>query len=140
MRFRDWNIHGDDMARTYTAYLNREQTPTLEALQAAIHALKFKLDVDEAYVPLQFSGYLPCTLDGEDAGVTIRFNPDTATEGRDTAITLQWSGDPREQVSATMLAAVLAHAFGASVDAPDGQGISAGRLVADARQQFSNLD
>lgn len=128
------------MARAYTAFLNANQIPDLGTLQAAIKALGFKLAVDDAYVPLQSSGYLPCTLDGEDAGITIRFAESNETAGKDTAITLQWSGDPREQVSATMIAATLAHGFAATVRDQNQQAASAEALVAEARKQFANLD
>lgn len=128
------------MARSYTAFLNHDQVPDLIRLQAAIKALGFKLVVDDGYVPLQSTGYLPCTLDGEDAGVTIKFEVSQEIAGKDTAITLQWSGDPREQVSAAMIAAALAHAFAATVNDQKQQAISAETLVADARKQFANLD
>ncbi len=61
------------MARSQTAYLLRDDVPTRAALQKAIDGLKFKLTLDNSYVPFQTSGYLPCTLDGEDAGFDIRF-------------------------------------------------------------------
>lgn len=128
------------MARTYTAYLNSDQIPALEALQAAIKSLGFKLTLDDAYTPLQVSGYLPCTLDGEDAGVTIKFEASQEISGKDTAITLQWSGDPREQTSAVMIAAAFAHTFAATVRDQNQQETSAEALVADARKQFANLD
>jgi len=128
------------MARSYTAYLNSDQIPALEALQAAIKSLGFKLMLDDAYTPMKFSGYLPCTLDGEDAGVTIKFDDSQEIAGRDTAITLQWSGDPREQVSATMIAATMAHVFAATVSDQNQQETSAEALVAEARKQFANLD
>ena len=128
------------MARTYSAFLPQAQIPNLDALQSAIHSLKFKLDLDESYSPLSFSGYLPCTLDDEDAGLSIRFNQSMDAGDQVITITLQWGGDPREQVSATMLAAALAHSFGAVVNDTHGQTTSAERLIAEARQQFSNLD
>jgi hypothetical protein len=128
------------MARSYTAYLNRDRFPDLVALQSAIKSLGFKLVLDDAYVPLEFSGYLPCTLDGEDAGVTIKFEASLEIAGKDTAITLQWSGDPREQISAVMIAATMAHAFAATVHDPKQQETTPEALVADARKQFANLE
>lgn len=61
------------MARARTAYLNRADVPDRAALQAALDAFKLKLVLDDGYVPLETSGYLPCTLHGEDAGFTLRF-------------------------------------------------------------------
>jgi len=120
--------------------MNQDRIPDLPQLQAAIKSLGFKLVVDDTYVPLQSSGYLPCTLDGEDAGVTISFEPSNEIPGKGTAITLHWSGDPREQVSAAMIAATLAHGFVATVRDQNQQEACAEALVSDARQQFSNLD
>lgn len=128
------------MARTYTVYLNADKIPTLHALQAAIKALDFKLILDEGYVPLQNSAYLPCTLDGEDAGVILRFEASQEFAGKDTAMTLQWGGDPREQVSALMIAATLAHGFGAVARDQIQHDVKAETLLANARKQFSNLD
>ncbi|MEQ1601909.1 MAG: hypothetical protein HOP04_11945 [Methylophilaceae bacterium] len=128
------------MARSYTLFLNHDQIPDLGTLQAAIKTLAFRLVMDDSYVPLQSAGYLPCTLDGEDAGVTIRFDESNKIVGKDTAITLQWSGDPREQVCATIIAATLAHSFAATVRFQNQQEASAETLIADARKQFSNLD
>jgi hypothetical protein len=98
--------------------------PARPALQQAIAALKFPLSLDDAYVPFQTAGYLPCTLDGEDAGFDLRFK-DAAAElppalqphlgGRDTAIALKWGGDPREEVAALVVCAALAKKFGALV-------------------------
>lgn len=128
------------MARSYTAFLNRDHIPDLSALQSAIDALGFKLVVDEIYVPLQNSDYLPCTLDGEDAGLTLKFAKSDTVSGKDTALTLQWSGDPREQVSVVMLAATFAHGFAATVLDQHQQAIPADALLAAARTQFANLD
>jgi hypothetical protein len=83
---------------------------------------------------------MPCTLDGEDAGVTIKFDGSEEIAGKNTVVTLQWSGDPREQVSTTMIAATLAQKFSATVRDQNQQETSAEALVADARKQFANLD
>lgn len=128
------------MARTYTVFLDSDRIPALAALQAAIKALGFKLTLDDAYAPLTFSGYLPCTLDGEDAGVTIKFADSQEIGDKDTAITLQYGGDLREQASAAMIAAAFAHGFAATVHDQNQQAASAEALVADASKQFANLD
>lgn len=127
------------MARHYTVYLNRDRFPKRAGLQAAIKALGFKLTLEEDYVPFVSSGYLPCTLDGEDAGFTLRFHTVEGINGSDAA-TLQWSGDPREQASAIMVAAALAHEFGALVHDPDDNETSADALLAAAEKVFAGLD
>ena len=62
------------MARSQTAYINRKDVPARADLQKAIDQLGFKVTLDHAYAPFKTSGYLPCTLDGEDAGFNMRFD------------------------------------------------------------------
>ncbi len=127
------------MARHYTVYLNRDRFPERAALQAAIKALGFKLTLEEDYVPFVSSGYLPCTLDGEDAGFTLRFHTAEGISGRDGAATLQWSGDPREQASAIMVAAALADGFGALVHDADDNVTRTDALLAEAEKVLAEL-
>ncbi len=127
------------MARHYTIYLNRDHFPKRAGLQAAIKALGFKLTLEEDYVPFVSSGYLPCTLDGEDAGFTLRFHTVEETSGCDGAATLQWSGDPREQASVIMVAAALAHEFGALVHDADDNMTSTDALLAEAEKVLAEL-
>lgn len=103
------------MAVTYTAFIKSEQIPLRAALQAALKALGFKLTLEDDYVPFASSGYLPCTLDGEDAGFNIRFVKSDAITNKDAAIVLQSGGDPREDATVTMIAAALANDFDAVV-------------------------
>jgi len=139
------------MAKSDIAYLERNRVPDRQALQAALKGLRFPLTVDDGYVPFESSGYLPCTLDGEDAGVDIRFS-DSATllaeypqlqaavGSRDAAIMLRWGGDPRERASALMLAATLAHSFDARVQSQQDDTLLAPEaLLIEARQRFSEL-
>jgi hypothetical protein len=119
------------MARAQTAYLNRKDVPARDLLQAAIRQLGFKLALDDSYEPFETKGYLPCTLDGEDAGFDLRFqhveegvssNLASAIGGRDTAMKFRWAGDPREQLAALAVCAALADKFGAIVHEPEGAG------------------
>lgn len=140
------------MAITHSAVLERAHVPAREALQNALKGLKFKLSIDETYTPFESAGYLPCTLNGEDGGLDIRFeaadgylnqHPDLRTETgqRDTLITLRSGGDPREDVCALMIAAVLAHDFSAIVHDPKkGVILTAEQLISRARSQFADLD
>jgi hypothetical protein len=130
------------MARALTAYLQREKVPAREPLQKAINALKFPLTLDDTYAPFETSGYLPCTLDGEDAGFDLRFKepvklPDAvqATIGaRDVVLALKWGGDPREAAAALMVCAALAKSFDALVEEGDaGTFLSSDELVEKAR-------
>jgi hypothetical protein len=112
------------MARTLTAYLKRDDAPQRAALQAAIKALTFPLTLDDDYVPFETAGYLPCTIDGEDAGFDLKFKEAAAelpealkasAGDRDTAMAMTWGGDPREAAAAYMVCAALAKDFGALV-------------------------
>ena len=137
------------MARTQTVFLNRADVPARKALQEAIDGLGFKLTLDDGYAPFKTAGYLPCTLDGEDAGFDIRFQ-DVAADispalksgigSRDVAIALRWSGDPREQLAALGVSAALAKKFGAVVHEPDGgELLSFDQLMARVRKTEAAL-
>jgi hypothetical protein len=140
-----------NMSRSQSAFLVRQDVPGRRDLQAAVDALGFKVTIDDTYVPLKSSGYLPCTFDGEDSGFTIKFlDVDPATErpddlkaalgDRDVEIAFHWSGDPREVVSAMAVGAALATSFGAIVhDSGDKLILSAEDLVAKARKAASAL-
>lgn len=139
------------MAKPHTAFLRRSEVPARQALQEALQSLKFRLTVDEAYVPFECDGYIPATLDGEDAGFEIKFGDSAAQladapqlqaqlEGRDTAITLRGSGDPREEAAAMMITAALAQNSGALVRRKgDDTFRSADQLLKDARAVFEQL-
>lgn len=137
------------MARTQTVFLNRADVPARKALQDAIDGLGFKLTLDDGYAPFKTAGYLPCTLDGEDAGFDIRFQ-DVAADispalksgigSRDVAIALRWSGDPREQLAALGVSAALAQKFGAVAHEPDGgELLSFDQLMARVRKTEAAL-
>ena len=129
------------MAKTQTAFLERARVPARAALQEAIKDLKFRLTLDDAYIPFESSGYLPCTLDGEDAGFDIRFADGTGEvsavqlDGRDVSIVFRWGGDPREYASAMIVSAALADRFGALVHRPEGL-LEADKLIKEARKAF----
>jgi hypothetical protein len=137
------------MARAQTAFLNRKNIPERPALQAAVDALGFKLTLDESYAPFETAGYLPCTLDGEDAGFDIRFQDvavdlspalKAAIADSDAAIGFRWSGDPREQLAAPGVCAALAAQFGAVVHEPDTDALlSFDQLMAKVRQTEASL-
>jgi len=119
------------MPRAHSAFIARKDVPARKELQAAIKALKYKVTLDDGYVPFETSGYLPCTLDGEDAGFTIRFqdvgqdlgNVPAAVkeklEGRDVEISFKWTGDIREVIAALAVSAALVNDFGAIIYDPD---------------------
>ena len=129
-RYGEWRadrIGRNEMARALTAYLKRADVPARKALQQAIDRLSFTLTLDDGYLPFETAGYLPCTLDGEDAGFDLRFKDLSAvvaeTPGvagslgeRDVAMSCKWGGDPREEATALAVCAALAKEFGALVE------------------------
>lgn len=119
--------------------MKRGQIPARTALQAALKALGFKLRLEEEFVPSAASAYLPCTLNGEDAGFTLRLDGCAEITGKDVALILQWSSDPRERVAVLMVAAALAHDFDAVVHDQELALKNAGELLATAEQEFSDL-
>lgn len=138
------------MARALHAYLEPERMPERAALQAAIKKLGFALTLDEAWVPFQTTDYLPCTLEGEDAGVYVRFARDAALPeaaaghaaargARSAEVQLRWGGDKREELAATIIAGALADTFDALVLEPDrGVRKSTSGLKAHARELHEN--
>jgi hypothetical protein len=139
------------MANSQTAFLARGRVPTRQALQEALKSLRFRLTLDDAYVPFECAGYIPCTLDGEDAGFEIKFSDSSACladspqlQGqigdRDAAVTLRWGGDPRERTSALIVSAALAHSFDAQVHRQGGDTLrTADQLLDEARGAFAQL-
>jgi hypothetical protein len=137
------------MARSQMVYMRRKDVPARADLQKAMDQLGFKVTLDHAYAPFKTSGYLPCTLDGEDAGFNMRFedvasNLPTALasgiEGRDAAIGFSWAGDPREELAALTVCAALVKQFGAIVHEPDKDRLlSFDQLMARAKNTQASL-
>ena len=126
------------MARALSAYLSRDKVPERKSLQQGIDALKLPLKLDGDYVPFETSGYLPFTLDGEDAGFDLRFCEVAADVAsalslgeRNVALNLKWGGDPREEAAALIFCAALANGFDAIVQGTEP--LSVKQLVAKAR-------
>jgi hypothetical protein len=139
------------MPRAQSAYLARKDVPARKELQQAIKALKFKVTLDDGYTPFKTSGYLPCTLDGEDAGFTIKFQdvgaeaaPSAALKDRlgdkDVEIAFKWSGDIREYIAAMAVCAALVKDFGAIVYDPDADSVYASEsFLAKAREAADSI-
>jgi hypothetical protein len=125
------------MARNLTAHLRHADVPARAALQNAIDELKFALSVDDTYVPFETSGYLPCTLNGEDAGFDLRFRSATDSSSniadRDTAMSFKWGGDAREEASALIVCAALVKQFDALVQDDGNVPMSFDQLLAKAK-------
>lgn len=135
------------MKKILTLFLQRDQVPDRQTLQDAIKKHKFGLSVESEYVPFECSGYIPCTIDGEDAGFEIKFSESAAQTNipdlpgdRDVVIILRWGGDPRERCSALIIAAVLAYNFDSMVWDENTKTFHATEhLLQDAKTAFSQL-
>ena len=125
------------MARALTAFLLRAKVPARKPLQQAIDALGFALKLDADYAAFETAGYLPCDLDGEDAGFDLRFkDAESDSEGRDVALACKWGGDPREEAAAAIFCAALAKDFGALVRQDDAE-INCEQLLAKAKKALA---
>ena len=134
------------MARQLNAYLHPDQVPDHATLQAAVKGLGFGIVFDAPWVPFETTGYFPCTAQGEDAGMDLRFQADgpwpetaaanAAAQGaRSVLVRLRWSGDKREELCATALAAALVGSCDAVVLEPErGVRKSLSGLKAHARE------
>lgn len=134
------------MVRALTAYLKKDDVPSRKALQGALDPLGFKVVVDDDYAPLKSKGYVPCALDGEDAGFDLRFQEVEAETrakfalGEDSvAMAFRWGGDPREELAALAVTLALKQQFGAVVEEPAGAALSVDELLAKARKAASSL-
>lgn len=128
------------MARSFTVLIHQTDFPLRAALQAAIKDLKFNLTVEDDYVPFVSSGYLPCTLEGEDAGLMLRFYKHEPPSDADDSVNLQWSGDPREKITVLIIASALASQFNARVLDENGALTSASALVSMATQALARME
>jgi hypothetical protein len=138
---------GKHMARALTAYLKKDDVPARKALQGALDPYGFKVVVDDDYAPFKTKGYVPCALDGEDAGFDLRFQDvDAETRAKVSlpedavAMAIRWGGDPREELAALAVAVALAERFSATVEEPGtGAPLSAEELLARARKAAKSL-
>lgn len=137
------------MPRTLIVYLKATDVPTRKVLQKAIDRLKLGLTVDEAYTPFEMAGYLPCILNGEDAGFDMWFKNHPSEfvvpaavqpqlGERDVAILCKWGGDPREEASAEIVCATLIKDFDAIAHRGHADTLlSADELLAKAKAALS---
>lgn len=135
------------MANSQTAFLERSRVPDRPQLQEELKRLKCRLGIDESWVPFECSGYIPCTLDGEDAGFEIRFEDGSSrlaaplsdqAGNRDAALVFRWGGDPRERASALIVCAALSHGFDALILRQGEEAFRASPLD-EARKAFEQL-
>lgn len=108
------------MSRVCRISLKPGEMPTAAELQRELQAQGFKLDL-EGLDLARARGFCACVLDGEDAGFSVAQD--------DEALSLRWSGDPREHCAALMVAAALQRLAGAEVRVGAGAPVPAGELT-----------
>lgn len=138
------------MARALLLFIDPVRVPDRPALQTAIEALRLGLKLDGDWPPATPNAYLPCTLRGEDAGLYVNISHDAAWPAsgaasadhqgqRSTCVALRWSGDPREALAATVVAAALVEGFDALAIEPErGVRKTISSLKAQARELAEN--
>jgi hypothetical protein len=128
------------MARNYIVNMKQEDFPLRKALQAAINTLGYPLIIEDDYVPFASSGYLPCTLNGEDAGLMIRFITSEDKANQVASISLQWSGDEREKATVAIIATALTSSFDAMVLDDNNVALSFTALTASTKEILAGMD
>lgn len=111
------------MANEQFAFLLKENVPTREEWQAAINDCGFSFQLDPELKVFEHCGFLPCILEGEEAGVEVYYDgsPDLLEEfsdiapGQDYCISFRWGGSMMACASAMILSYTLAARFGAIV-------------------------
>ena len=125
------------MSNTQYAFLQKNHVPNRQALQAAIDALGFDLQLDPEFTPFEDEGFSPCVLFGEqdeDVGFEIFYQPaaDIVEDDedfqriageRDFCISIGWGGSLKDYAAVMIVSAALAKDFAAVVsfegDPPD---------------------
>ncbi len=105
------------------AFLKSSNVPTREGLQQAIDRAGFNLQLDANYQPRTSVGFVPCTLNGQKAGVEMYFNDsnefmDSFRElagDRDCCISFRWGENIEECACAMIASYALADSFDAVV-------------------------
>ena len=96
------------MSNTQFAFLNRASVPDRRALQASIDAMGFDLELYPDFARFEDSGFLPCTLNGEE-GPGFEISYDSASDvidddedfasvadGRDFCISMVWRSSVKD--------------------------------------------
>jgi hypothetical protein len=111
------------MANEQYAFLRSSSMPTRDELQQAIDRAGFDLKLDADYQPRTNVGFVPCTLNGKEAGVEMYFDDSKElldsfreiAEDRDCCISFRWGGGMQECACAMIVSFALAESFDAIV-------------------------
>jgi hypothetical protein len=115
------------MSNSQFAFLNRSAVPDRASLQASIDALGFELKLHPGFTPFEDSGFLPCTLKGEEGPGFEIFYEESAeivgedddfkliADGRDYCISMVWRGSMKDLACVMIVSCALVKDFGAVV-------------------------
>ena len=111
------------MSQEQLAFLMKDNVPNREAWQNAITKHGFEFELDSKLTPFEDSGFLPCQLQGRDAGFEIYYDDSTdildtyayLRQDRNSCIMFVWGGSMTECASVMIASYVLAKEFGAIV-------------------------
>jgi hypothetical protein len=111
------------MANEQFAFLKSSRVPTRDQWQQAIDRAGFDLKLDPLFEPRTNVGFVPCKLNGAEAGVEMYFDDSTEfmdafgslAGERDCCISFRWGGSMQECACAMVASFALASEFDAVV-------------------------
>ena len=135
------------MSVDLTVYLSRGAMPTPSAWADAIIESGFPAELDAAFDVDAFSGFLPCSFDGEDAAFDYLSGPIEFVDELelpsdfDFSVTFSTHSEMRELASSVVCAAILCSVSrGILVDPQADEVVRAEDAVAWAREMLEEID
>jgi len=133
-------------------HLSRARMPSPPAWQNAIRAAGFSVEIDTDFDVDEFSGFLPCTVEGREAGfeyyaspwapldATFDEEPEEVPPGTDFFVTLATSSSPREFAASIAASSVLCRMSGGQLTDPQAGKSWSGDAALDwAKTEFAAL-
>lgn len=111
------------MANEQFALIEKSKVPSRSDWQASIDKLNLQFELDPELKPFEDSGFLPCKLQGHEAGFEIYYTDDPdllkdlshIADHKDYCISFRWGGSMVECASVMIASYALAETFGAVV-------------------------
>lgn len=138
------------MSNIQFAFIERQSVPNRSQLQEAIDTLGFDLKIHPDYTPFVDSGFLPCTLNGEE-GPGFEIQCEAASEltsddeslrriaaGRDFCISMSWHGSIKDLACVLLVSCALVTDFGAVVCYEGEPPESLDRMLADVPEVLAD--
>lgn len=111
------------MANEQFAFIKKDTLPNRNDWQSAIESCGFDFVLNSEFNPVSDSGFLPCKLNGKDAGVELYFDDSEETLGQflelagdnDCCILFRWGGSMAECATAMIMSYALAKSYNAII-------------------------